>query len=130
MRTDSPKFPDTYAIASTFSKRPMAESIDLFFKKIHYKNNFLLIFFLILLYKNLLCKMKCKCLLETFVILKGLFAFIWWYYLLHLYQLSLSSYKHMSFDLKPSQQKYNFISAYYKLTILKENEVYFLIMKE
>ena len=44
MRTDSPKFPDTYAIASTFSKSPMAESIEveilwknLFFKKIHYK---------------------------------------------------------------------------------------------
>ena len=128
MRTDSPKFPDTYAIASTFSKRPMAESIDLFFKKIHYKNNFLLIFFLILLYQNLLCKMKCKCLLETINILKGLFAFIWWYCLLHSYPLSPSSRKHMFFDLKPNQQKTNFISAFWKLTILTENNVHFLIM--
>ena len=128
MRTDSPKFPDTYAIASTFSKRPMAESIDLFFKKIHYKNNFLLIFFLILLYQNLLYKMKCKCLLETFNIFKGLFAFIWWYCLLHSYPLSPSSCKHMSFDLKPNQEKTNFISAFWKLTILTENNVHFLIM--
>ena len=35
----------------------------------------------------------------------------------------------MSFDLKPNQEKYNFISAYYKLTILTENNVQFLIMK-
>ena len=33
MHTDSPKFPDTYAIASTFSKRPMAESIKYIFQK-------------------------------------------------------------------------------------------------
>ena len=73
--------------------------------------------------------MKCKCLLETFVILKGIFAFIWWYYLLHSYPLSPSSCKHMSFDLKPNQEKYNFISAYCKLSILTENNVQFLIMK-
>ena len=36
----------------------------------------------------------------------------------------------MSFDLKPNQEKYNFISAYYKLTILTENNVQFLIMKK
>ena len=45
MRTDSPKFPDTYAIESTLSKRPMAEFIEFFFKKIHYEKYFLLIFF-------------------------------------------------------------------------------------
>ena len=108
----------------------MAESIDLFFKKILYKKYFLLIFFSILLYQNLLCKMKCKCLLETFVILKGLFAFIWWYYLLHSYPLSPSSCKHMSFDLKPNQEKTNFISAFWKLTILTGNNVHFLIMNK
>ena len=77
MRTCSPKFPDIYAIESTFSKRQMAQSIEvenlcknLFFKKILYKKYFLLIFFLILLYQNLLYKMKCKCLSKTFNLLK------------------------------------------------------------
>ena len=137
MRTCSPKFPDIYAIESTFSKRQMAQSIEvenlcknLFFKKILYKNYFLLIFFLILLYQNLLYKMKCKCLLELSDLLKETFSLIWWHCLLHLYPLSLSSSKHMSFDLKPNQEKYNFISAYYKLTILTENNVQFLIMKK
>ena len=58
MPTCSPKFPDIYAIESTFSKRQMAQSIEvenlcknLFFKKILYKKCFLLIFFLILLIK-------------------------------------------------------------------------------
>ena len=130
MRTDSPKFPDTYAFESTFSKRQMAESIEVFFKKILYKKYVLLIFFLILLYQNLLYKMKCKCLLELSDLLKETFSLIWWHCLLHLYPLSLSSSKHMSFDLKPNQEKYNFISAYYKLTILTENNVQFLIMKK
>ena len=74
--------------------------------------------------------MKCKCLLELSDLLKETFSLIWQHCLLHLYPLSLSSSKHMSFDLKPNQEKYNFISAYYKLTILTENNVQFLIMKK
>jgi hypothetical protein len=84
MRTYSPNFPDMYPIESTFSKRQMAESIEveilwknIFFKKILYKKFFLLIFFLILLNQNLLCKMKFKCLLEAFNLLKAIFALIW-----------------------------------------------------
>ena len=83
MCTYSPKFPDTYAIASTFSKSPMAESIEVeilwknkFFKKIHNKKYFLLILFLVLLYQKFLYKTKCKCLLETFNLLKEIFALI------------------------------------------------------
>ena len=114
MRTDSPKFPDTYAIASTFSKRPMAESIKSIFQKIHYKKYFLLIFFIILLYQNLLYQMKCKCLLETFNLLKETFALIWCHCFLHSYPLSDSSCKHIAVDLKCNQEKSNFISAFYK----------------
>ena len=137
MRTCSPKFPDIYAIESTFSKRQMAQSIEvenlcktLFFKKIFYKNHFLLIFFLILLYQNLLYKMKCKCLSKTFNLLKEIFALIWQHCLLHSYPLSHSSCKHMAVDLKSNQEKTNFISAFYKLTILTENNVHFLIRKK
>ena len=36
----------------------------------------------------------------------------------------------MAFDLKPNQEKRNFISAFYKLTILTESYVLFLIMIE
>ena len=129
IRTESPKFPDTYAFESTFSKRQMAESIEFFFKKILYKKHVLLIFFLILLYQNFSYKMKCKCLLELSDLLKETFALIWWHCLLHSYPLSHSSCKHLSFDLKPNQEKYNFISAYYKLTILTEKYVQFQIMK-
>ena len=137
MRTCSPKFPDIYAIESTFSKRQMAQSIEvenlcknLFFKKILYKNYFLLIFFLILLYQNLLYKMKCKCLSKTFNLLKEIFAIIWQHCLLHSQPLSHSSCKHMAVDLKSNQEKTNFISAFYKLTILTENNVHFLIRKK
>ena len=130
MRTDSPKFPDTYAFESTFSKRQMAESIEFFFKKILYKKHVLLIFFLILLYQNFSYKMKCKCLLELSDLLKETFALIWWHCLLHSYPLSHSSCKHLSFDLKPNQDKFNFISAFFKLTILTENNVQFLIMNK
>ena len=137
MCTYSPKFPDTYAIASTFSKSPMAESIEVeilwqnqFFKKIHYKKYFLLIFFLILLYQNLLYKMKCKCLSKTFNLLKEIFALIWWHCLLHSYPLSYNLCKHMAVDLKSNQEKTNFISAFYKLTILTKNNVHFLIRKK
>ena len=35
----------------------------------------------------------------------------------------------MAIDLKPNQEKINFISAFYKLTILTESYVHFLIMK-
>ena len=130
MRTDSPKFPDTYAFESTFSKRQMAESIEVFFKKILYKKYVLLIFFLILLYQNFSYKMKCKCLLELSDLLKETFALIWWHCLLHSYPLSHSSCKHLSFDLKPNQDKFNFISAFFKLTILTGNNVQFLIMNK
>ena len=128
MRTDSPKFPDTYAFESTFSKRQMAESIEVFFKKILCKKYIFWIFFLILLHQNLSYKMKCKCLLELSDLLKETFALIWWHCLLHSYPLSHSSCKHLSFDLKPNQDKYNFISVFYKLTIMTGNNVHFLIM--
>ena len=36
----------------------------------------------------------------------------------------------MAIDLKPNQEKTNFISAIYKLTILTEGYVHFLIMKK
>ena len=72
--------------------------------------------------------MKCKCLLELSDLLKETFALIWWHCLLHSYPLSHSSCKHLSFDLKPNQDKYNFISVFYKLTIMTENNVHFLIM--
>ena len=36
----------------------------------------------------------------------------------------------MAIDLKPNQEKTNFISAFYKLTILTENNVHFLIRKK
>ena len=137
MRTCSPKFPDIYAIESTFSKRQMAQSIEvenlcknLFFKKILYKKYFLLIFFLILLYQNLLYKMKCKCLSKTFNLLKEIFAIIWQHCLLHSQPLSHSSCKHMAVNLKRNQEKTNLISAFYKLTILTENNVHFLIRKK
>ena len=35
----------------------------------------------------------------------------------------------MAIDLKPNQEKTNFISAFYNLTILTESYVHFLIMK-
>ena len=85
MPTCGPKFPDIYAIESTFSKRQMAQSIEVenLYKNLFYKESFLLIFFLILLYQNLLYRMKCKCLLETFNLLKETFGAIASYILIH-----------------------------------------------
>ena len=74
--------------------------------------------------------MKCKCLSKTFNLLKEIFALIWQHCLLHSYPLSHSSCKHMAVDLKSNQEKTNFISAFYKLTILTENNVHFLIRKK
>ena len=74
--------------------------------------------------------MKCKCLLETFNLLTEIFALIWQHCLLHSYPLSHSSCKHMAVDLKSNSERTNFISAFYKLTILTENNVHFLIGKK
>ena len=87
--------------------------------------NFLKYFFL----KDLLNEMKCKRLFQISNLLKQILPLTWWHCLLLSFSLSHNLCTCIFFYLKSHQAKTNFIFAIYKLTIMTQGYVHFLLMK-